>query len=115
MASSFLVMAPFYLFGLCRRSRVIASRTSATFTLAVHVGRRPLASPPRPCRRPPPMVRHRYLDRAHSFRRLFGQPGLEALVRELLDPGLLVLRGEPADAESLRNRRAGAARGRLPQ
>ena len=36
------------------------------------------------------------------------------LVRVVLDPGLLGLRGEPARAEDLRQRRAGAARRRLP-
>ena len=41
--------------------------------------------------------------------------GVEALVDAVLDPGLLGVRGEPADAEDLRHRRAGAARRRLPQ
>ena len=73
------------------------------------------ARPPRSRRLTPPARRHRRLDRADALRRLQRRPGVEALVRELLDPRLLVLRGEPADAEDLRHRRAGAARGGLPQ
>ena len=74
-----------------------------------------LARPPRSRRLTPPARRHRRLDPADALRRVQRQPGFQALVRELLDPGLLVLRGEPADAEDLRHRRAGAARGGLPQ
>ena len=49
-----------------------------------------------------------------AVRRVLRRPGLEALVRELLDPRLLRLRGEPADAADVRHGRAGAARRRLP-
>ena len=63
----------------------------------------------------PAQGRDRGLDRADGVRRLQRRAGVEALVRELLDPGLLVLRGEPADAEGLRHGRAGAARRGLPQ
>ena len=73
------------------------------------------ARPTRSRRLTPPARRHRRLDPADALRRVQRRPGVEALVRELLDPRLLVLRDEPADAEDLRHRRAGAARGRLPQ
>src|SRR5947207_1194656 len=42
------------------------------------------------------------------------RPGLETLVPELLDPGPLGLRDQPADAAGLRRRRAPAERARLP-
>ena len=58
--------------------------------------------------------RHRRLDRAHALRRLRRRPGLEALVPELLDPGQVRLRGEPAHAEGVRRRRPPAERRRLP-
>ena len=64
--------------------------------------------------RPPPQGRHRRLGRADALRRVLRIAGLEALVPELLDPRLLGVRGEPADAADVRHRRAGAARRRLP-
>ena len=57
---------------------------------------------------------HRRLDRPHALRRLRRGPGLEALVPELLDPGQVGLRGEPAHAEDVRHGRPPAGRRRLP-
>ena len=56
----------------------------------------------------PPPEGDRRLDRADALRRLRREPGLEALVPELLDPGQVGLRGEPADAA----RRSAPASGR---
>ena len=57
------------------------------------------------------IVRRRWLvigdlDRADALRRVLRRPGLEALVRVVLDPRLLGVRGEPADAQDVRHRRA---------
>ena len=68
----------------------------------------------RPRDRPPALVGDRRLDRADAVRRVRRRPALEALVPELLDPRQARLRGEPADAEGLRRRRAAAERRRLP-
>ena len=64
--------------------------------------------------RPPPLARDRGLGRADPDRRRRGRQALEPLVPELLDPGQVGLRGEPADAEGVRRRRAPAERRRLP-
>src|SRR4051812_16955373 len=72
----------------------------------VAVGSRRARAPHSPDRSSP-ATRHRGLDRPHSLRRVFGRPGVEALVRELLDPGLPGVRGEPAHPPRLRQRRAG--------
>src|SRR5207302_383062 len=64
--------------------------------------------------RAPPPRGDRRVDRADRVRRVLGAASLEAPVPELLYSGLLRLRDESTDAEDLRQRRAGAARGRLP-
>src|SRR5947199_4437309 len=51
-----------------------------------------------PLQRPPPLVGHRRLDRADVDRRRRRGQALEPLVPELLDPGPVGLRSEPADA-----------------
>src|SRR4051812_22075448 len=61
--------------------------------------RQPPTRPPRPRDRAAPTRRDHGVDRADGIRGVLGGPGVEALVRELLDPGLLGVRGEPADAE----------------
>ena len=57
----------------------------------------------------PPLARRRDLARLDRLRCVLRRPGLEALVRVVLDPRVLRLRGEPADAEDVRQRRERAA------
>ena len=74
----------------------------------------PNARTPRPPRHPPSPLDRGRVDPAARLRALHDVTPLQPLVRVVLHPGLLRVRGEPADAEDLRLGRAGAARRRLP-
>src|SRR6266851_9686903 len=53
-------------------------------------------------RLPPALGRDRHLDRPDRLRRVLCGPGVEALVPVVLDPRLLGVRGQSADAEDIR-------------
>ena len=91
-------------------TRVTSLRSPLTVSLTWRVSVR--AS--RPLRHPPPPLDRRDVDPPVRLRALHDQPAVRPLVRVVLDPGPLGVRVQPARAEDVRDRRAGAARRRLP-